>query len=600
MLLLPLMIVISAQAAGNAIPTPMERAKELVTANKPELALAALSTFHPSQGELSQYHYAFAQALVQSNQLHDSIPHFRMAFIYAVPGKEREQLLFERAEVYVKMGYNAEAAVCFDVLLKQFPNSALSQQAELGIAESRYRLGQYREALSHYEKAGTSLQASYGKANALQNLGRTAEAHEIYRALLGKDANITNSSAETIYNMAENHRQSGDLNNAKIYFASVNDESFKYKAALGLGRIAMDDRGYEPAEKHFRTAAESPDRMVRRQAILYQAEIAAQTGRQDQAEAALLDIRRNYPYGSQYDTAALMLARIYKAKGKYPEALALLKELIYRRTPSSAALDELEAILLDAAGRDKDEFVKLWSTGGRWLLEPSRSQSLVKIAQGLRYSGKPFIEVCTWLIKYGPEEEKTAARLLLADFYAGLGDMATAFGYLKRSKVKNHSDDALRVLARIHTANNNPINAYESITALQQVRNADILLLFEAIHAIKDTKYIRSAVLFLDKQFQKTPGTQAVYVRLADMLVDAGLQWQALRYYKEAVEQASKAGTPEGKASSDIEWAHYRIAGLSSGEDRLRSLKLLETAKGAAGRFAAAELKGEALKRKVQ
>jgi len=583
-------------ADRNTLPSPMERARDLVKENKPDQALAVLSSYLPDPGERSLYHALYARTLVQAERAYESIEHYRMAYIYSTSQADKEQLLLERAETYSRLGYDTEAAVCLDVLLKTFPKSSLTEQAELGIAEARYRLGEYRESLAHFEKSGTSLRASYGKAGALQRLGRSAEAHEIYQRLLKEDPNILNSPGETLYNMAESFRQSGNLNDSRIYFNAVKDDAFKYKASLGLGMIAMDERSYDRAAEQFRAASASPERAIRREAILLQAEAFTKLGSYNEAEAALQGIRKNYPYGSAYDRAALLLARLYRERGRYEDSLRLLKELIYRRTPSGAALDELETILLEAAGRKSADMVKLWSIGGRWLLEPTRSPTLVRIARGLRHTGKPFIDVCTWLIRYGPGDAKTQARLLLADFYAGLGDTATASSYLARARVKGHSDEAVRVRARIDLANRKPVPAAEGLMTLREAGQDDLLLLLDAVRSA-DPKRVRSAVDYCDRQFKKSPGTLPVYIRLADLLVETGQRTEALRYYKEALDQKS---VPGDGLHRDREWAHYRIAELSGGAERAESLKSLRTSTGAVGRFAEAELRSAALRRKVE
>jgi len=114
-------------------PTSLERAKEMLTANKPAEALAALSSYLPSHEERSAYHYALARALVALKRPYDSIENYRLAYVYADALADKERILLERADVYAAMGYYPEAAVCYDVFLKQFPKSRLLERVELGI-----------------------------------------------------------------------------------------------------------------------------------------------------------------------------------------------------------------------------------------------------------------------------------------------------------------------------------------------------------------------------------------------------------------------------------------------------------------------------------
>jgi len=594
-----LVLVVGAAPAAQEGPSVMsllDNARNMIAAEKSDEALALLSSYHPSREEFSAYHYACALALVKLHRSYDSIEHYRLAYLYAGSALEKERLLLERAEVYVGMGYSSEAVVCFEVFLQNYPKSNATERVELGIAESRYHLGDFREALVHFDKAGSSLPARYGKANALQALGRTAEAREIYKDLIENDPEVINASQETLYNIGENYRRSGELGDAKIYFTSVKDTIIQYRAAIGLGLIAMQQGKFDDAVALFTTAAESPARLVRREAIMHRADAHMRLGKLDEAEAALVEIRNRYPYGTQFDTAVLLLAKLYRTRGKFNESVAALKTLIYRRIPVKAALDELEAIILEAQERDRAVFVKLWNSSGRWLLDPARAASLAKIAQGLRFTGKPFIDICSWLIRYGSEDAKSAGRLQLADFYVGMGDPAIAWGYIKRARVKGHSDEVLRIKARIFSARNEPINVSRAIMGIHELQEGDMLLFLASLKS-KVRKDSDKEIQFCLQTFKKMPATPQVALRFADILYDKGRTGDALAYYKAAVATV-KPGAQDRMALADREWAHYRISVLATGEDRTASLKAIQTGKDAVNRFAAAELKETLLRKR--
>ncbi len=585
-------------AQGRATSPDMsvlESARDLLKQKKPHEALQDLAFYRPTQNERSSYHYLYAQALAQTKKAYESIEHYRLAYIYAGSDADREQLLLERADVYVQMGYYSEAAVCLDVFLKTFPRSERIQHAELGIAVARYHLGEYREALTHYDKAGDSTPVRYGKANTLQSLGRTAEAHEIYRMLIGTDPQAINASPETMYNLGENYRQTGSLEEAKIYLSTVKEPQLKEKAAIGLGLIALENKDYKTAMQQFTVAAASADRHIQRQAIMHRAEAYMQTGRLDEAEASLAEIRKSHPYGAEYDTAALLLTRTYRAKGNLKGAVSLLKELIYRRTPSQAALDELDAILVET--RDREALLKLWTSAGRWLMEPSRSASLLKIAEGLRYSGQPFLDLSAWLIKNGSDEVRSQTRLLLADYHAERGDAATAWGYLGRARIKGENDEVLRIKVKAYLANKDQLNAARAITTLTDLQEKDLLLLLDLMRSLRN-KDLEQTLQFCSRTFKKEPATPLVAVRFADILYDAGRAKEALAFYQAAVANV-KPGAQNRSRTADSDWAQYRIASLTKGETSLSALQELQSAKGSLGRLATAELKVRALKEKV-
>ena len=116
----------------------IEKVRDLLKASKPEEALQVLSVYQPAAQEISIYHFLFAQALVQTKSLSESIEHFRIAYIYAATPAEKERALFERAETYRKMTYYSEAVVCYRNFMKQFSQSSFTVRAQLGLAEASY------------------------------------------------------------------------------------------------------------------------------------------------------------------------------------------------------------------------------------------------------------------------------------------------------------------------------------------------------------------------------------------------------------------------------------------------------------------------------
>ncbi len=259
-------------AEKSTLPPPLERAKELLLSNRPYDALMALSSYSPSHVEMSAYHYAYARALIGMKKYHASLEHYRLAYVYAEEIADQERLLLERADVYAAMGYYPEAAVSYELFLRKHPKTGYTERAELGNADARFRSNEFRQALAHYEKAGTSARAVMGKANALQAVGRTTEARDLYQTLIEQESRLVNSSPETLYWIGENFLRSGKLKDGRVYFELVKDPVLKNKAALGLGKIAMEEKSYEAAIIQFAIAAESRDRAIRQEAMLCRAD----------------------------------------------------------------------------------------------------------------------------------------------------------------------------------------------------------------------------------------------------------------------------------------------------------------------------------------
>ncbi|HYA86420.1 MAG TPA: tetratricopeptide repeat protein [Nitrospirota bacterium] len=599
---LTLMLILANMHQAKAIestgpPTPLERAKALIAENKPAMTIDALSAYHPSHEELSDYHYVYAQALAALKHRYESIEHYRLAYVYARSPVDKERMLFERAKVYADMGYSSEAADCFDVLLKQFPQSSLAERAHLGIAEARYQLGEFREALVHYEKAGTSHQTLIKRAITLQALNRNEEAHKLFHDMIEQDPELVRSSPETMYNLGESYRRIGKLKDARIFFEFVKDPAFNYWAAQGLGLIALTEKRFDDAVTAFTRATKSPDRSLKREAAMNLADAYLQMGKKEEAQAALLEIKKNYPYGKQYDAALILLARLYRTQEKFNESLSLLRELILRRNPVSSALDEVESVFNEAKDRDPNKFIKLWTMAGRWLLDPSRARSIIKIAPHLRNAGKPFLDVCSWLIKYGPPDVQSEAWLLLANFYADLGDAASARDYMKHANPATGGDEVLRIQAKIALASKECRTAAESIMKIQDVNENDVLLLLDSMKLLTNIKKEKA---FCERAIHNKTVSPTTAVKFADILYAEGNRQEALAYYRVAVAASPEKEPKNGRTAADADWALYRIATMTKGEDAEQSLKAIQEENNEIGRFAAAELKGVQLRRRTE
>lgn len=593
-----LLIPTHAEPVENIFPVQVDtdkslhikKAMEFISSNRPAEAIQILSGYKPSTGELSFYHYAYAKANELSDKQHDSIEHFRLAYIYSQQGEMKELILLERAEAYLKMGCYSEAVMSFRVFLKIFPDSLYVPRAYLGLGDSLYKLGFFNEAIVSYEKAGNSSQALYRKANALQSMGRIKEAYNIYMPMIGRDSGYLKSSEDTLYNIGENLRQVGKFSDAKGYLNSIKTPSFKHRADMSLGLIVMEEAKFDVAIKYFNLALQSSDRQLRRRALLYLASAYAKSGRQNLAQSKLLEIRNEYPYGKDYDAAILMLSQLYRKGGKVDQAISLLKELVLRRSPDRSALDEFEAIILETKDRDAEGFLKLWGAVGYWLLEPSRSQSLLKIAKGLRHSGKPFLDVCIWLSKYGSDDAKAQSRLSLAEFYADIGDAASAVRYLLgieslRHWIKGNNDDVLRIKAKIHLVDTKYQKAAESILSIKDVKQEDIVLLSDLLGLTNNT---RKALYFYEKALNRLGGPSRLYIRLADTLYNMGKKSDALKYYRTLI---SIQPTAPGIADDDIKWALYRISMLSQGKESVDALKRIQKGNDILSRFSSVRLK---------
>jgi tetratricopeptide (TPR) repeat protein len=557
LLVIFLLTPLPVESSGNTKQTDViKQAETLVGSDKPQEAIKALGQYKPANEERSSYNYIYAKACEKTGNLYESMARLRLSYLYAPDGAQKERILLERAGLYFKMGYYPEAVLGYRQFLRTFPNSAQTEQARLGIADSLNSQGLFIEALLNYEEAGDSPRALFGKANVYHGIGRYNDAHNMYMTAIGKDMEYLKSSPETLYSMAENFRLMGKPVDARGYYSAINHPLIKKKAEIGLGLIATDEAKYDAAINHFNSAMESSDRKIRAGALIHLAEAYIKSGRQEEAKARLMEIKNKYPYTKDYDGALLKLSRIYKSEGKFNEAVSYLKELASKRSPDKETLDEFEKILLEAKSGSADEFLKLWNSFGRLLLDPSRAQSLMEIATGLRSSGKPFLDLCSWLVKKGPPEAKTQCSLSLADFYADMGDAGKAAAYMKG--IKGSADETLRIRAKIYRENRDYQKAMETVLSLKEMKPTDIVFFAELLETSKDVK---KAVEFCDRALKNIGAPLKVYIKLGDTLYGMGREAEALKFY--GIVASLKPENRKDLSSEDTGWTYYMVSKLS-------------------------------------
>ncbi len=581
----------------DAFPEPVKKAWELVEQKRYLDAINELSRFYPDKNSRVSYHYTYAKAYAKMNMFNETIEHLRLSFIFSDDKKEKEHIFFEKANTYANNKNHHEAALCYRIFLKQFPDSKLKEEVFLGLAESLYNIGNLNEALIFFQKSGNSLRSLYGKADTLHAMGRIAEAHEQYLNLINRDRGYLKSQITT-YNLAENFRLMNKLSFAKVYLALVKEYPLKYRAELSNGIIAISEGKMDIAVNHLELAQQSPERTIRRKALLHLSEVFIRGGNTQEAKRRLVEIRNKYPYGKDYDEALLRLADIYKKDGGFHDAASVLRELVFRKNPNKRALDEFEILLLEARKKDRQDFLKLWKTVGQWLLEPSRSDFIVKIVRDLKPDGKAYLDVCKWLLKNGSNEGKMYANLLLSEFYAEMGDIKISSRYIQNIKVTAQKDDINRINARIMQLKG---EHEKSITELWQIKNLtaeDISLFINISSEIPPTiKNHQNLVNFLEKALKKIDDMPRFNLVLADAYYQLGKGQSALKQYKTALEVNEKNKT---LSTRDSDWCLYRIAVLSEKNESLEAVSKLQKGKDILNRLANVKSKENSLNEKLK
>lgn len=582
---------------NNSLSEPLKNAWELIEKQRAIDAINALSRFSPDKDSLAPYHYIHAKAYAQMNRIHDAMEHFRLAFIYSQENSGKEQILFDRANTYVNNKYYDEAAVCFRIFVRLFPESKLSEQAYLGLAESLYNIGRFNDAFIFFQKSGNSFKALYGKADTLHAMGRINEAHEQYQYLIKNDKGYIKSQLNS-YNIGENFRLMNKLSFAKVYLALVKDYPLKYKAELSSGLIAADEGQVDAAMRHFELALQSPDRTVKRKSLLYLSEVLIKTGKTQEAKARLIEIRNKYPYGKDYDEALRKLAGMYKNEGGFHNAASVLRELVFRKNPDKAALDEFEIILLEARKKNNQDFISLWKTVGQWLLEPSRSHFILNIVRDLKPAGKAYFGVCKWLSKHGSEEAKMQGNLLLAEFYAEMGDAGTSSKYARNVKAASKHEDMSRINARLFYLKGEHEKALTTLSQIKNLKDGDVSLFIDISSEMPPTaKNHQNLISFLGNALKSIEDKPKFNIELADVLYQMGKGQDALKQYKAAIAVNEKNKSLTAK---DADWCLYRISILTVKNESDDAVKELQKGKDAINRFAGAKSKETSLNERLK
>ncbi len=549
-------ILLSSSVFSDIVKThPLEKVKECIDSHNPYEAIEILSKYKPASHELSLYHYLYAKTYYLIKKPLDTITHLRMAYIYSQNDNTKEHLLLERAETYMKIGYYSEAALVFKIFLKTFPDSTYKERVYQELADTLYMLGLFNEAIDFYEKAGDTFSALYGKANSLHAIGKIKEAHELYMTLMKKDRKYLESSQESLYTLGENFRLMGEYPVARIYFNLVKESPWKYRAYKSLGLIDSEEGRFETAIKYLKSSLLSPEKKIVRQGLLGLADIYIKKGRTEEAKSILLEIRKKYPYGKEYDEALYLLSQIYKSEGKLKDSVYLLKELVFRQSPDKRALDEFEALILEAQDNGK-EFLSLWKSVGQRLLEPSRSHSLLKIAKALRPSGKDFLQLCTWLSKYGSDEVRTESNLLIAEFFTDLGDTKKAFRYLKGIKA-GEEERILHIKFKLYMTDKNYQDVIKTALRIKDIQQDELDSLISLAKSIKNNQKILKAI---EKSLTKPYPSPSLYIKLGDLYFDIGKKSESLKHYQSALSLYHNGTKID---PDDLSWTLYRFSILS-------------------------------------
>jgi tetratricopeptide (TPR) repeat protein len=585
--------------SDSFIPKEFKKYWDLVKAGNGYTVLRELPALLPKEQEKrSIYYYIYGEACAAIGDQHEAIENLRLAYINAQNPELKEQALLRRSEIYLEYGLVYESKSNYRIFIDEFPASASIQKAYLGLAKSLAEIGEFRQAIQYFTKAGNEGPTLFSKANALQKLGKIKEAREIYAAAMKDDNAYIQGSDETYYLIGENMRMSGDLKEARKHFNNTPIGLYKYYAYLSLGLIDMEEGKAKEAIKNFELANLALDRKLKVLSLFNLSLAYSQAGKLDKAVKSLEEIRTNHLNSSLYKTTLLELSRLYRAEGKIDDSISLLRELVYGKQPPREAFAELEKILIDVSGKtgNKDteglDFVTLWNDLGKWLLDGTREEFLVRMAEKLKEEDSHFVYLSSWLAEHGKGDTRTNAALDLADYYIGLGDTETAQDYVNMVKILKGPDEATaRIQAAIDYESGHFASAVKRMKTLEKFRKDDIALLGNIMNEIffQQSEGLEDTVALYQQRLDNGTWNADAYVVLADVLHATNRKKDARTYYEIAY-----------KLEPKNEWVIYRLGSGAEKSDALNMLGRIEKGDSIVSRAAKTKIMGMNLVSKME
>ncbi|VAX32945.1 hypothetical protein MNBD_NITROSPIRAE02-1666 [hydrothermal vent metagenome] len=561
---------------------PLQKVLEAIDEGRNYEAMRLLSQYKPSEKELPRYFYLKGRALEGAKRHRKAIGYLNRAYITAKDTTLREDALFERGVAYLLSGFHYEAASNFRLFINLYPGSTLIQKAYLNYAQASLKTGNYVEALAYFRKVSDTPEAIFGKAEVFQRLGLFSAAHELYNTGLISYKNYIEKHPDVLYHYAENLRIIGKPEQAKSLFYLLMDTYLRERAYLGLGLIEYARNDMESAGMYLKKASASPDRVIRRQALLNLGKTLISIDRKDRAIEYLKVLQRDYSYTPESEKALLLLAGLMRERKDYLQAEKYLREILFGRKPMRAALNELDILVNESIKNDTGAFKSIWNKSGQWLYTPSRENTLLNVAEALRNSGGDFIRVYTYLTENGSKTIRAKSLSQLAIFFSRLSDIKRVESLVTSlEKLNPGGDEKLRARAWLYYLKGKKKRAYSTITGISLPVNEDIDLLWRVKEGAP------SVMTFIKnyKSMARTTGMPLRYTEMGKLLTDKGMRQKAIKYFSLAL-----------KVNPDNAQAMFMLARLNANAPLI---KRLSEKKGLYGSMAKVMIKEQEIKKHI-
>jgi tetratricopeptide (TPR) repeat protein len=551
--------------------------------------LQKLSKYQPNRETKVIYHFIYGRALEKTNMPLEALEHYRSAFLNAPPGELQELTFLERADGNLRVGHYNEARLIYSLFLTKYNKSKYLERANLGMGRSLIAGNMIAQSLPYFVKAGESPEAFFGRAVTLSRLGRFKESNEQFSQGISKDKEMFLASEEHFFYYGDNLHHLGNDKEAIEYLSKdMKSPVMKTKAQLTLGIIAKKQGKFDESKKFFGSALASSDRQTKQRALLELALLQEGLGRKKEARQGFQEYLLKYPDGKTNEEVLLKLARLEIEEARYEQAGKWMIKLGQGYGLKKETLDELEGLLLTVKEKEPKQLVPLWQNLGKKFLDVKRENFLIVMAEALKGSGKPYLDLHQWLTVNGSEKVKIRSRLALSHYQVETGNLSSAWDGLKKLTDEKNlaaADDILRLKAKILFHQSDHQGAWDCLTSLKQVVLQDLPLMEETISAARDKN---KALDFYHKVILRLGGNANSYIRLADLFYERRNTKEALRYYQKALEKDPMN-----------EWGLFRAAGLISGEPARQMLERVKAGNSRLSKLAEIILKEKEVERKM-
>lgn len=254
---------------------------------------------NPTSLTADRLRFRQAENVLQTGDYNAAIREFRQYLRITNNRNQMPEAYFNMADAYLRLGNKREAAVTYETLINDFPESDRVAPSLAELARIQFELGNYSESLSRFRQLAEldsrfRTESAIGIGNAELELGNREAARQQFEQVL-----------------AENPE-----NNA---------------ARIGLGKVLLRDGRTEEAQRFFRLVAENDFMEAGAEAKYMLGELELAAGNRDAAMEAYSRVSTLFEGHPEWVARAQMrIAEIYIREGRRGDAISLLNSIIDR------------------------------------------------------------------------------------------------------------------------------------------------------------------------------------------------------------------------------------------------------------------------------